>query len=544
MFLTHTGTFLHAPAMRRVGKSTTVDMLAAMARGEKEMFEGYAVNSADSPFCIGEQPLSLIRLDFSSVAESIALDMGEKEALAAVRKAFVGEIIRSAMRQHKLDLSGKGSHPGVVLEEWIDALREQEDSSPIVMLIDEYDSPVAAFLPKHPVFAEHVADMMSPFYSTIKKRGDCFHKVFVTGVSKFSNTSLFSKANQFLPIMENTPKFCTLYGFTETEIRETYGPFIEERFDRSLDEVVEDMRRMYNGYCFHPEQSDEDKVFNPWSVLGFLHTERLRPHWTSTATSSTVADMLGLHGLDILNGFNITMNTLFAPISAKQHPEHWRQMAFQSGYATIQKAAPRGEFGSDFDLEMGVPNEEVKMFLENEMVELLVGNVEKSVRDAYAKSLLNLEFKEAEAHLVQVIAGLEDRVVPTNEDQFGGYAVHMLRSYLDQEGGVDQFHAVYTQVSGDRNPARDDKVTGRTKESDGVLVFEHQGVWQLVVIETKFDKSAKAALAQITAKDYVDRAKEYVKQRLPGVDVERCTVHKVGINMNSTDRGVQLQVAT
>jgi hypothetical protein len=520
------GTFLHAPAMRRVGKSTTVKMLAAMARGEKDMFEGMQVNAEDSLFQIGERDFSVIQLDFSNVAKPAAESVGEVEV------AFVDNLVRHAMEQHSVDISHvAGAHPGAALEMWLVALRSQEDNRPVVMLIDEYDAPVTTFLPKSPDLARAVAEMMKPFYQTIKTRDDFFHKVFVTGVSKFSHVSMFSAPNMFLPIMERTADFSTLYGFTEREIRETYGEFIESKFERPLDDVMTDLRFMYNGYRSHPQQLVEDLVYNPWSVLNFLDTGSLDPHWATSATSSTVVDMLGMHGLEVLAGYSITKRKLFAPISAQEHNEHWRQMAFQSGYATIKEATSLGRFGNNFALELGPPNEEVRSTLQEDMVSFLVGKVDKNLLEAYGQSLLQLDFDQAEVDLCRLIQALKDHEVPTNENQFSGYALHLLRH-------VEGFRSVYTEVS---HRLQGDKKVGRLPSLDGALLFECEGEWHLVVIELKYDKSLDKAMEQIVRMQYVERALEYVNER-SGVAVDAGRVHVVAINMSHAQEGERPEV--
>jgi hypothetical protein len=519
------GTFLHAPAMRRVGKSTTVDMLAAMARGEKHKFEGMDVNASDTLFHIGERDFSVIQLDFSGVAEPSAGSVCE------VKRAFVDKLVDNARQQHSVDISQAGSHPGRALDLWLEALRAKESDRPVVMLIDEYDAPVTAFLPRAPDLAQAVAFMMKPFYETIKERGRFFHKVFVTGVSKFSHVSMFSAPNMFLPIMEDTADFSTLYGFTESEIRGSYGDFIETKFERPLDDVMADLRFMYNGYRSHPKQTVDDLVYNPWSVLKYLHTGSLKPHWAKSATSSTVVDMLGMHGMDVLRGYNLTDDELFAPISAQEHNEHWGQMAFQSGYATIKEAVPCGEFGDDFDLELGPPNEEVRAALGNDMVSFLVGKVDKNLLEAYGQSLLQLDFDQAEVDLCRLIQALKDHEVPTNENQFSGYALHLLRH-------VEGFRSVYTEVS---HRLQGDKKVGRLPSLDGALLFECEGEWHLVVIELKYDKSLDKAMEQIVRMQYVERALEYVNER-SGVTVDAGRVHVVAINMSHAQDGERPEV--
>eukprot|EP00475_Leptophrys_vorax_P028674 TRINITY_DN4165_c0_g1_i1.p1 TRINITY_DN4165_c0_g1~~TRINITY_DN4165_c0_g1_i1.p1 ORF type:complete len:422 (+),score=97.27 TRINITY_DN4165_c0_g1_i1:179-1267(+) len=354
--------------MRRIGKSTTIRFLVAMAKGDKktkELFEGMAVNESNSPFSIGEIPLSVIQLDFSGLVHS-------KMESSVVEWAIARKLCRYAYSQHRIRIPLDFNYPGEVLSIWIEKLSAKE-GKPIVLLIDENDAPVTAFLPENPERAHEVAMMLKPFYETIKSHGDYLHKVFVTGVSKFSATSMFSGPNQFVPLLEESSAFSALYGFTEAEIRQTYGTFIEKKFDAHLDEIMSNMKRMYNGYRIHPSQKDCDLLYNPWSVLKYLHTEHLSGYWAKSAGSASVMSMLGLRAMNILNGFEITQDRLFASISSKECNTHWQQMAFQSGYASILSSHYSDESfeAGKTQLQLGPPNEEVKQYLESGMVDYI-----------------------------------------------------------------------------------------------------------------------------------------------------------------------------
>ncbi len=94
--------------------------------------------------------------------------------------------------------------------EWVDALKSIRNYQ-IVLLIDEYDSPVTSFLvlPTNPQMTQAVSEELRNFYQAIKGYEAHFHKVFVTGISKFSRSSMISGPNQFIHIMEENAKFCT-----------------------------------------------------------------------------------------------------------------------------------------------------------------------------------------------------------------------------------------------------------------------------------------------------------------------------------------------
>ena len=176
---------------------------------------------------------------------------------------------------------------------------------------------------------------------------------------------MFSGANVFWPLMEKSAEFCTLFGFTEREIRLTYGDYLKSKTGRDLDAVMEELCFCYSGYRFHPEQTQEDTVFNSYSIVSYLAFGTLDQHWAATGgLSSTTIEMLGgLQSAELLNGFIMSSRELYAPIVAGPTAQNWRQLAFQSGYATILKPSKRTVAG--FDVPLGSPNVEVRLWLDS-----------------------------------------------------------------------------------------------------------------------------------------------------------------------------------
>jgi hypothetical protein len=293
----------------------------------------------------------------------------------------------------------------------------------IVLLIDECDTPVTTFLPENPEKAHEVAMMLDPFYQKIKSHGDYFHKVFVTGELKFSTNSIFSGPNQFLNLMERSTQFSTLYGFTEDEIRQTYGSFIDKRFDAPLDEIMRNMERMYNGYRIHPLQKDCDLLFNPWSVLSYFHTRNLSGHLATYAGSESMMSTFGLRAMNILNGFEITQHRLFSDISAKEYNTCWQQIAFQSGYASILSSHYSDESfeARKTQLLLGAPNEEVKQFLEIGTVNYIRNIVNPILLTEYRRNLLDFEFENASELLRDLI--VQQSIFPSNAAEFAAFGV-------------------------------------------------------------------------------------------------------------------------
>ena len=184
---------------------------------------------------------------------------------------------------------------------------------------------------------------------------------------------MFSGANHFITLVEN-PKLCSVYGFTEKEIRDTYGPHIRHRaveFRQSIaddsalaasagesdaaliDGVVGKMIEWYNGYKWHEYQVD--RVLNPWcvlrarptcvfrfvcalncqlvldrSVISYLKSRLFNCHWGRSGLSANLIRTIGLHAVDIFNGFEMTQEKLNTPISASEFRTNWQQLAFQA----------------------------------------------------------------------------------------------------------------------------------------------------------------------------------------------------------------------
>jgi hypothetical protein len=180
--------FLVATSMRRSGKSLALNQLAEMARGNRDLFKGYAVNKADSPFKIGAKKFSLMRLDFSQVTLSVADVPFDPLVMQSRLMDLVAE---EALLQHNIVLQRlPTSTMGTLLKAWVVALRAKEGNLPIVLLIDEYDAPIAScfsvalvdtpgwMADKHAVA---VADFLKPLYVMTKSHSSHFHKVFITG---------------------------------------------------------------------------------------------------------------------------------------------------------------------------------------------------------------------------------------------------------------------------------------------------------------------------------------------------------------------------
>ena len=511
------------PAMRRVGKSTTLRQLAAMARGEKDKFKGYAVTAPDSPYKIELNEFSVIQLDFSRLANGL-------KSAEDVEEAVIRYVCSSAKSQHGVELRNDLLCVGEALREWMNALGAKEDKRPIVVLIDEYDAPITSLvLTKGVAEAELLTEKMSTLYGELKAREPDLHKVFVAGVAKVSSMNMYSGANVLRSLFEVEPRFCTLFGFTRAEILETYGDVPVNGGKKQLRERMDDLAEWYNGYRVHPEQTDEDALFNPWSVLSFMMQGKREAYWTST-TSIGLNELLLRRGPSILAGVDYTWSQLKAPRSIGPYVEdqHWMVRAFQAGYLTIKNAKPvvRANRMEDYDLQLRVPNAEVETWLTEETYALFAPGASF---DAYANAIVALDFELAGEQLQQIFDALkEPRERIQNEAAFSFLALGSLAQRTKTHFEVVLYELV-EMLPNDLPKAR--------KRSDGVLVFNVKGERHMLVAEVKFGKSADDALKQIKDNKYCERALQNVKKRDPSIVVDPKNVHLVGLNLTYSADG-------
>ena len=344
-------------------------------------------------------------------------------------------------------------------------------------------------------------------------------------------TSMFSGMNQFTCLSELL-EFTTLFGFTEREIRLTYGDYIKTMTGRDLDDVIEELRYMYNGYRFHPEQKPEDTVYNTWSVLKYLSTCELQRHWMVTgAVSSTTIDMLGgLRCKDLLDGFNMSSADLYAPIAAGQGSKNWRQLAFQSGYVTILHATKQAD--AYYDLQLGPPNEEVRSWLDSELRQYLVSQIDSTALQEYGRALKAFDFGAVATALTKLIK-TSKAGAPENESAFSMFALGLLAH--ESAGSFAVRPEAGVRLEGDAP-------VGRLKRTNGAVLFvcNSKGkdkVEYLLVMELKYEKSTVEALKQIHENGYVTRATEYVSQT-DGINVQPSNIRCVGMNYMTDADGV------
>lgn len=237
-------------------------------------------------------------------------------------------------------------------------LKLKPDNS-IVLLIDEYDNPLTHCMDDPDMFRK-VSLVLNEFYEIIKNNTDKFRFMFVTGICKFKNLSLFSGPNHIADISMYS-EFGELLGYTTAELERYFAPFIGNaaaHLGISYDECLSHMKFNYDGFCF--DDKAQTHVFCPWSVLNFLKfpEEGLRDYWYDSAGSSTVlVNYLKQNGIrkPEIYGQDLTVSPSTLDTTEELSTINDVALLFHTGYLTIKDL---DEFYGD--LVLNYPNHEVE----------------------------------------------------------------------------------------------------------------------------------------------------------------------------------------
>ena len=329
--------FLARP--RRFGKSLLISTFESLFKDGIKYFHGLAIEKLWT-----DRTYSVIRLDFSEIREfSDAQTFKTKfhEKLAASFSVF-----GFSYKKNHFDLM-------IQLSSWLASL----EPSSLVILIDEYDSPLTNCLNKPKLF-EAVRSLMSEFFLILKANEGCLRFFFMTGITKFSSTNIFSAFNNLQDISMN-PVFGSLLGYTEDEICTYFSDYLEESaqaLNTSSSEVLLRLKDQYDGFCF--DSKAQTHVFCPWSVLSFFRFPQLgfENYWYATGGQSSVLQKYLInHPLSNPIAYSDVKEIRLSDLNASRQYDDIGLDALltQAGYFTIRKVTEDGY------AVLGYPNQEV-----------------------------------------------------------------------------------------------------------------------------------------------------------------------------------------
>ncbi len=306
--------FLSRP--RRFGKSLSVSILKNIFKGNKELFKG--LNIYNMPY--DWKPYPVINLNISQAPCESAQILNEG----------LCTLLHKSAEENGLNLSGQ-KHSGLLFGELLD---KASKLGKVVILIDEYDKPLV-----ENIYAPHIEEIrqvLENFYINIKASDEYLRFVFMTGVTKFSKVSVFSKLNNLRDI-SMSEAFATMYGYTQEEVDRYFGDRIDGLADKNKVDRIEyrqKIQKWYNGFRFH---EDVLTVYNPVSLGMFINEGgRFSNFWFSTGSPSFIFKVLKQQNIDFFD-------TLFSPVdsvildSFDVANMQAAPLLLQTGYLTIDR---------------------------------------------------------------------------------------------------------------------------------------------------------------------------------------------------------------
>jgi hypothetical protein len=327
--------FLSRP--RRFGKSLLGSTMECYFKGQKSLFEGLAIASLEQDWVAHP----VIHLSLASLKNCDA-------AQAVVKLREVLDPFERIYGESASDM------PSSQLVHLVKRAVEQTGQR-AVLIIDEYDAPLLSSLHKEDEI-ERVRETLQDFFSPVKDLDRYLEFVFITGITKFSQVSIFSALNNLANISME-PAFSSICGITERELRLNFQPEVHLLAEKLLctdEAALAQLKLMYDGYHF---SKDSEDIYNPFSLLRALQSGELEPYWFETGTPTFLLNQMKRFRTDIseLDRLDFESDDFNWPISEMQNS--W-PLLFQTGYITIKSFDPKYK-----TYHLGIPNNEVKVGL-------------------------------------------------------------------------------------------------------------------------------------------------------------------------------------
>ncbi len=365
---------------RRFGKSVLVDTLQAYFEGEKCLFEGLRIMDLEKEWT--KRPV-------------VRLDMSRAGADADSIRSYLGNWF--GRYEKKYGLTPK---PTDSLADRFDAIivgAYEQTGQQVAILIDEYDSPLqhSWLTPEHEACTAVYRQVFA-----ILKADDYYEKfVFITGITKFTQISLFSVLNNLSNISFDG-QYAPLCGITKQEMADNFMPEIEAMGKQNgwtVEESIEQLKANYDGYHFSIDNMVD--VFNPFSLVNALADNRIRNYWASSGATSLLPKFVNDMEIRLKDFDHCAL--ISAIIETSDVTGGGAELfLYQSGYLTI-KGYMNGLY------LLGIPNHEVRQALYEAVLPALAmrrsGDIQSTQGFLYMHLMLG-NVDEAKKYLKALVA--------------------------------------------------------------------------------------------------------------------------------------------
>lgn len=471
--------FLSRP--RRFGKSLLISTLEAYFKGQKELFQGLAMEQLETEWV--EHPV--LHLDLNAKPFTKLQDLYD----------LLNDQI--TVYEHQYGSVAVDGSPEGRLRQLIRAAKEKTRRN-VVVLVDEYDKPLLQAIGNEQL-QDEFRSVLKAFYGVLKSADADIRFALLTGVSKFSKVSVFSDLNNLMDI-SMSPHYYDICGISESELHDTFDDEVGELASangQTKDEAYETLRQRYDGYHFSP---DTPGMYNPFSVLWTLSEQQYGSYWFSTGTPTYLVQLMKEFDLNPkeLSGYEASASELDSVQIKVDNPI---AVLYQSGYLTIKGYDKRFK-----TYTLDYPNDEVKEGFVNFLLPYYTYSRQVNNASIIGQFVQSLERGNAQ-HFMELLqafmAGIPYELVRDLE-------VH----YQNVIYIITKLMGLYVQAEYRTSRGRIDLLVGTDK--------------YVYIIELKHDGTAEEALAQINTKDYA----------LPFATDGREVV-KIGANITSETRNLE-----
>ena len=471
--------FLSRP--RRFGKSLLCSTLKEYFEGNKGMFNGLQMAELEKDWV----KYPVIHLDFSDFKSDNIDDLKD--------------VVNNSLRiiEEKYSVEQKASSFSARLQNIVFKANELYGQKAVI-IIDEYDAPMLNTIDNDSL-QNQVRTIMNDLFSSLKKLDSYLRFVFITGITKFSQMSIFSALNNLKDI-SLLPDFEAICGISKdelfTQLKDGLQDFAEEN-EMTVEQAAERFTKKYDGYHFSKKKQD---IFNPFSVIRALDDRTLNDYWFGSATPTALIKLIRKFDIEMFDYESVECESS----RFNQPVESVTDLVpflFQTGYLTIK------DYNKDYNTYiLGYPNEEVKSSMANVLYKYTYKTHENiPLKKAFIDFSRDDDLDKFIEHLKVFFYGF-----PFSMDNEKANELH--------------YHSIlYTALAsfGANITANQETALGK---ADLVLKMPKT----IYVIELKYNRSANAAMRQIEQREYAKAHLDSGKR-----------IVKLAINFSTKDRNIE-----
>ena len=477
--MTHTdGTYFFLSRPRRFGKSLLVSTFQSYFEGKKELFEGLAIEKLEKEW--NEYPV--LHFDLSK----------GKHMEKAQLEEYLGYLLEDYEQKYGIENHRNGNNNR--FNDLIEVVYRKTGKQ-VVVLIDEYDAPLLDVAHEKEKL-DVLRNTMRNFYSPLKGNESMLRFVFLTGITKFSQLSIFSELNNITNVSMDEP-YAGICGITKEELLTQMSDDIDalaEHLELSREETIQELKDHYDGYHFTWPSPD---VYNPYSLLNCFAKQKMDSFWFGSGTPTFLIEkMREFHVLPSQLGKVRAKAASFD--AATERMTSLTPLLYQSGYLTIK------DYEKKIDVyTLDFPNKEIEVGLFDSLLPGYLGSEIDAGRVVVADISTYINNGEMDEAL-QLLADFLETIPYCDNTHYEGHwqqTLYIMFALLTNYDILVEQHTAKGRID----------ITMETADA-------------IYVMELKFNKSAEEALAQIEAKHYADAFKMSGKK-----------VVKIGLNFSVKD---------